>query len=151
MRRDELRHLIRAACRVTGELHVIVMGSQAILGSWKEIAAPDRVTVSNEADIAFFADPEELKADTIMGVLGLDSQFHQTFGVYADGITADSPILAPGWETRLIPLVVEEATETFVGWCLDPADLSASKMAAGRPKDHEFVAALVGAAMVDPA
>ncbi len=67
MRRDELRHLIRAACRVTGEQQVIVMGSQAILGSWKEIAAPDRVTVSNEADIAFFADPDELKADTIMG------------------------------------------------------------------------------------
>jgi hypothetical protein len=50
----------------------------------------------------------------------------------------------------LIPLVVEEASETFVGWCLDPVDLSASKMAAGRPKDHEFVAALVGAAMVNP-
>lgn len=33
MRRDELRHLIRAACRVTGEQQVIVMGSQAILGS----------------------------------------------------------------------------------------------------------------------
>lgn len=150
MRREELKHLIRAACRVTGEQQVIVMGSQAILGSWKEIAAPDRVTVSNEADIAFFADAEELKADTIMGVLGLDSQFHQTFGVYADGITTDSPILAPGWEERLIPLVAEDGNETFVGWCLDPADLSASKMAAGRPKDHEFVAALVGAAMVDP-
>ena len=90
MRRDELRHLIRAACRVTDEQHVIVMGSQAILGSWKEIAAPDRVTMSNEADIAFFNDPEEMKADTVMGVLGLDSQFHETFGVYADGITADS-------------------------------------------------------------
>lgn len=150
MRRDELRHLIRAACRVTGEQHVIVMGSQAILGSWKEIAAPDRVTMSNEADIAFFADPDELKADTVMGVLGLDSHFHETFGVYADGITADSPILAPGWETRRIPLVVEESDDTFIGWCLDPVDLSASKMAAGRPKDHEFVAALVAAAMVNP-
>ena len=96
MRRDELRHLIRAACRVTGERHVIVMGSQAILGSWKEIAAPDRVTMSNEADIAFFTDPDEIKADTVMGVLGLYSQFHETFGVYADGITADSPILCPG-------------------------------------------------------
>ena len=143
MRRDELRHLIRAACRVTDEQHVIVMGSQAILGSWKEIAAPDRVTMSNEADIAFFNDPEEMKADTVMGVLGLDSQFHETFGVYADGITADSPILCPGWPERLIPLVVEDADLVFVGWCLDPTDLCVSKMAAGRPKDHEFVEALV--------
>ena len=46
------------------------MGSQAILGRWKEVAAPDRVTMSNEADIAFFVDPEEIKADTVMGVLG---------------------------------------------------------------------------------
>ena len=150
MRRDELRHLIRAACRVTDEQHVIVMGSQAILGSWKEIAAPDRVTMSNEADIAFFNDPEEMKADTVMGVLGLDSQFHETFGVYADGITADSPILCPGWPERLIPLVVEDADLVFVGWCLDPTDLCVSKMAAGRPKDHEFVEALVAASLVDP-
>lgn len=111
MRREELRHLIRAACRVTGEQQVIVMGSQAILGSWKEIAAPDRVTLSNEADIAFFADPDEVKADTVMGVLGLDSQFHQTFGVYADGIAADSPKLPIGWVERLIPLTNASASD----------------------------------------
>ena len=150
MTREELRHLIRAACKATEEQQVIVVGSQAILATWKEIAAPERVTMSNEADIAFFVDPEELKADTVMGVLGLDSQFHETFGIYADGVTIDSPILAPGWVERLIPLTSDDHDEVFVGWCLESHDLCASKIAAGRPKDHEFVESLVRAGLIDP-
>ena len=72
------------------------MGSQAILGSWKEIAAPERATMSNEADLAFFDDPDEFKADTVMGVLGMDSQFHQTYDIYADGIASDTATLPSG-------------------------------------------------------
>jgi hypothetical protein len=105
--------------------------------------------MSNEADIAFFTDPEQLKADAIMGVLGLDSQSLETFDVYADGVTIDSPILPTGWVDRLIPLTSEDHGELFLGWCLEPHDLCASKMAAGRPKDHEFVEALVRAELVD--
>ena len=150
MRRDELRHLVRAACRATGEHQVIVMGSQAILGSWKEIAAPERATMSNEADLAFFDDPDEFKADTVMGVLGMDSQFHQTYDIYADGIASDTATLPSGWKDRLITLISHDRDEVFIGWCLDPHDLCGAKMAAGRPKDHDFVEVLVRAEMVDP-
>ena len=66
MRRSELAHLIRAACHATGEREVLVMGSQAALATWGEAAVPAQVTLSNEADIAFFHDPWELKADTVM-------------------------------------------------------------------------------------
>lgn len=150
MTRDELRHLIRAACRATGEQQVIVVGSQAVLASWREGVAPVEATMSNEADLAFFVDPDEIKADTVMGVLGLDSTFHVTFGVYADGVSSDSPVLPEGWQDRLIPLVVNDGDEVYVGWCLDPTDLCASKMAAGRAKDHQFVEALIRSCMVDP-
>jgi hypothetical protein len=39
--------------------------------------------MSNEADIAFFVDPEELKADPVVGMLGPDSQFHTRRSVSA--------------------------------------------------------------------
>ena len=103
MRRSQLAHLIRAACHATGEREVLVMGSQAALATWGEAAVPAQVTLSNEADIAFFHDPWELKADTVMGVLGQDSQFHQTYGVYADGIASDTALLPAGWVDRLVP------------------------------------------------
>ena len=35
------------------------------------------------------------------------------------------------------------------GWCLEPHDLAASKLAAGREKDYEFVGALVDADLID--
>jgi hypothetical protein len=44
MRREELKHLIPCRGRVTGEQHVIVMGSQAILGRRKEIASAQCLT-----------------------------------------------------------------------------------------------------------
>jgi hypothetical protein len=36
------------------------------------------------------------------------------------------------------------------GLCLEPHDLAASKLAAGRPKNFEFVAALLREHLVDP-
>jgi hypothetical protein len=36
MRRDQLEHAIRAACQITGQTEVIVVGSQTILGAYPE-------------------------------------------------------------------------------------------------------------------
>ena len=58
-------------------------------------------------------------------------------------------ILPPGWEQRLVTYT-SPATEPAAGLCLDPQDLVAAKLAAGRPKDFEFVAALLRAGIVDP-
>ena len=37
----------------------------------------------------------------------------------------------------------------YVGWCLDKEDLCVAKLCAFREKDQNFVAALVGAALVE--
>jgi len=37
------------------------------------------------------------------------------------------------------------------GWCLEPRDLAAAKLAAGRTKDYEFVGALLDAGLLDGA
>jgi len=46
MRRDQLEHAIRTACQIIGAESVIVVGSQAILGSVAEGALPAEATMS---------------------------------------------------------------------------------------------------------
>jgi hypothetical protein len=40
MRRDQLEHAIRTACQIIGRPEVIVVGSQAILGTFREDELP---------------------------------------------------------------------------------------------------------------
>lgn len=51
MRRAELEHLVRAACELTGDDEIIVIGSQAIHASIPEERLPRATTLSNEADL----------------------------------------------------------------------------------------------------
>lgn len=51
MRRDQLDHAIRAACQIIGRPEVIVVGSQAILGTFGEDELPRQATMSGEIDI----------------------------------------------------------------------------------------------------
>lgn len=45
MNRQQLAHLLRAACRITGDPQVLVLGSQSVLGTWDEDARRARVHV----------------------------------------------------------------------------------------------------------
>ena len=49
MRRDQLEHAIRAACHVSGDKELLILGSQAILGSHPD--APKTLRASIEVDI----------------------------------------------------------------------------------------------------
>lgn len=49
MRRDQLEHAIRAACQIIEAREVIVVGSQAILGTYSEDDLPAEATMSMEA------------------------------------------------------------------------------------------------------
>lgn len=49
MERSQLEHVIRAAADATGEMEIVVVGSQAILGSVPD--PPDALTQSMEADV----------------------------------------------------------------------------------------------------
>jgi hypothetical protein len=53
LNREQLAHVLRAASRITDDPHVVVIGSQTILGSYSEDALPPETTFSMEADIAF--------------------------------------------------------------------------------------------------
>lgn len=134
MQRHELEHLIRAASAITNDHEVVVVGSQSILGAVPN--PPDSLTVSMEADI-YPANMPEL-ADLIDGAIGEGSPFHERFGYYAQGVGPETAVLPEGWQGRLVRLQ-NQNTDLKVGLCLDPSDLCAAKLAAGRDKDWVFV------------
>jgi hypothetical protein len=51
MRRDQLEHAIRTACQIIERPEVIGVGSQAILGTFREDELPRQATMSREIDI----------------------------------------------------------------------------------------------------
>ena len=78
MRRSQLEHAICTACQVMELPSVIVVGSQAILGSYREEELPEAATMSLEVDVlADVEDPDEAAAlaDRVEGVAGELSTF----------------------------------------------------------------------------
>jgi hypothetical protein len=146
--REQLAHVLRAAARITEGAEIIVIGSQAILGSYDADHLPARVTLSIEADLAFRDDPNETKSDKVDGAIGELSAFHDTFGYYGQGVSVTTAILPAGWRERLVRFDREDAAPA-VAWCLESHDLVVSKLVAGRQKDVEFAEALISVGLVD--
>lgn len=145
MRRQDLEHIIRAAADVTGDQQIVVIGSQAILGQHPD--APLQLLLSPEADVYPLHRRDQV--DEIDGVLGEGSMFHDTHSYYAHGVGVETATLPAGWEERLVP-IQNENTRQATGLCLEKHDLVLAKLAAGREKDHRFVADALREELVDP-
>jgi len=87
--------------------------------------------------------------DQLDGALGEGSQFHETYGFYVHGVSIEAAILPRGWERRT-KKVRTPATGNATGYCLEAHDLAASKLAAFRERDREFVRLLIKEGLVDP-
>ncbi|OOG58045.1 DUF6036 family nucleotidyltransferase [Polaromonas sp. C04] len=144
MQLHQLEHLIRAAGTITDRYEFIVVGSQSILGSVER--PPFECLMSNEADL-YPKEAEEL-SDIIDGALGEGSQFHDTFGYYAQGVDSTTAILPQGWQGRLHRLQTP-STNDRIAYCIDVLDLFMAKCAANREKDREFNVVLLRAGLVD--
>jgi hypothetical protein len=143
MNREQLEHAIRAAASISGEDRIVIIGSQAILGSFP--AAPATLLTSMEADA--FPENAPEKSDIIDGCIGELSPFHETYGYYVHGVGPETAILPRRWRSRLRE-VKSPATYGSVGLCLSPPDLAVSKLLAGRPKDIAFVRTMVENVMI---
>jgi hypothetical protein len=143
MRRSELEHVIRAAAAITDQYEIMIVGSQSILGAVPE--PPAALTESMEADVYPLHRPD--LADLIDGAIGEGSPFHDRFGYYAQGVGPETATLPAGWEDRLVR-IQNPNTDLKIGFCLDPHDLAASKLAAGREKDWPFVDEMIKAGIV---
>ena len=146
MTRDQLEHAIRAACDVAEDSEVWVFGSQAILGEFPD--APEDLRASIEVDMQPKNRPD--KADLVDGALGEMSQFHKTHDFYVHGLLIDGSAYPQGWQHRAKPVVDEISTRGKIGWCVETHDLAASKLAAYREKDRDFVRILLIEGMIAP-
>jgi hypothetical protein len=149
MNRADFEHVIRAAADATGELELVAIGSQAILGQFANAPAP--LLRSQEVDLYPRKRPE--LADDIDGALGDGSRFHEAFGYFAHGVGPETPVAPSGWEDRLIPVEVPLRPGKpghATAWCLEVHDLVLSKLVAGRDKDLEFAELAIRFRLVRP-
>jgi len=75
------------------------------------------------------------------------SPFHELFGYYAHGIGPKTAMLSPDWLNRSVK-IANENTHGVEGICPCVPDLAIAKLAAGRPKDIDFVTVLLTNALV---
>ena len=134
MKRSELAHVLRASSAIANETSFVLIGSQAILLLLDE--PPPDLLRSTEIDLYPSLHPE--KSDLIDGAIGAHSTFHDTFGYHADGVGPESASLPRDWMNRAVLSYVGDVTAI----CPDLHDLTASKCAAGRPKDADYVRVL---------
>jgi hypothetical protein len=144
----QLEHAIRAACEVSGDTEVYVFGSQAILGSYRD--APPALRASVEVDMQPKNLPENW--ELIDGTLGELSDFCNVYHFYVHGLVIEEAAVLPeGWRDRTVSVSDEVGTRGCVGLCLEAHDLAASKLAAYREQDREFVTTLLVERMISPA
>lgn len=149
MDRSQLEHAIRAATEIIRHDTVVIIGSQAILGSFTEDELPLEATMSEEVDVAPMEDDDaQSLATELDAAIGEMSFFHETHGFYVQGVGMDTAVLPEGWTDRLVR-VNNANTRGRTGLCLEPHDLCAAKLIAGRAKDRVFVNALLEHGLVD--
>jgi|SRR6266853_228276 len=136
MKKQELDHVLRAAGRITGEKQFIIIGSQALHGKYPDLA--DDIVKSAEVDLLAAKNPRRTEW---LNAIGVYSQFHETFGYYADPVDEKTATLPKGWKSRLVNLPPGD-TEGVKGLCLEPHDLAIAKYVAFRDKDLVFTGEL---------
>ena len=149
MNRAQLEHVLRAAATIVDDPDLLVIGSQAILGSFADDELPPEATTSIEADLAFVVDPDGEKADRVDGAIGELSRFHESFGYYAQGVSVTTAVLPIGWQERTVVFAPTGAAPARAR-CLEPHDCVVAKLVAGREKDLAFARALLRERLVDP-
>lgn len=149
MNREQLAHVLRAAASIVDDPNILVIGSQAVLGTFDEEELPDAATASMEVDLAYFDDPTEDKSDAVDGSIGELSLFHATFGVYAQGVSLTTAVLPTGWRGRLVPWS-NRSTGQARAVFLEPHDCVVSKLVAHREKDFAFASAMLQSGLIDP-
>lgn len=145
MRRENLEQIIRACAEVAGDQEIVVVGSQAILGSFPQ--APAAMLISAEADV--YPRNDRSQADRIDSALGELTRFHAEFDFYAQLVGPETAKAPDGWEDRLVALS-NENTGGATGWCLEPHDLVLSKLVRAENKDREFAKHALAFGLVSP-
>jgi hypothetical protein len=142
VQRDQFEQLVVRAAALARRRDLVIFGSQSVHAVTRN--PPAEVLVSVECDIWLRDEPAI--AEKLVAELGKDSAFAQSTGVYVDPLPSDFPLAPTGWEDRLVAYPLGEITAR----CLEIHDLIVTKLAAGRLKDYEFIAAVLMGKLARP-
>lgn len=145
MKKQQVDHVLRAAGKIAGDDQFIIVGSQSLHGKYPDL--PDELVMSMELDL--YAKTQRANTE-LLNAIGQDSDFHRSFGYYADPVDENTAVLPKGWQGRLVNLPAGD-TEGVRGLCLDPHDLAISKYVARREKDIVFTQELARRGYLDQA
>ena len=145
MKKKHVDHVLRAAGRIVRDDQFIIIGSQALHGKFPDL--PDELVASMEVDL--YAKNWTSHTE-LLNSIGKDSDFHRTFGYYADPVDERTAVLPKGWMGRLVNLPPGD-TGGVRALCLEPHDLAISKYVARREKDIIFTRELVRRGLLNQA
>jgi len=143
--RDDLERAVRAVAEHFEAEQVFVVGSQALLVGKSDVERSLRM--SSEIDI-YPGNATEWQAsrqdsieasEEINALFGEGSTFHETHGYFIDGVDENTAKLPPGWllRSKMLEIKLQDG-RTVQAIAPEPADLIASKLARGDPKDVRF-------------
>lgn len=130
--------MLREAGKIARERDFFLFGSQSLRGLCPRY--PKEFPKTLEADLYPRRHPQAW--GLLHKQLGRGSKFFHRYGVFLDCVDPGVATLPDGWMKRLIPFRTPR-TGGVTAWCLEPNDLFASKLAAWRDKDREFLAVML--------
>lgn len=142
----ELHDALDRCNGLTGIVDFIVVGSQAILGSFAD--APSSLRTSQDIDLFPRSGATAEINRRILGAVGPESEFESEHGFYIEAV-GDWTVATSlsRWRERLVRV---DAPGGAIGWCLCPLDIAYNKAEAGREKDIAYLAELFRCGIVRP-
>ncbi len=134
--------LFDEACRLTGHLDYVVIGSLSILGTQDEDELPVEMSMSIDIDSYTKADPGRI--NDLSTALGEGSDFHRAHGYFLDPVSPSLASLPDGWQARMTCI----AQGKINLWFIDPDDAAVSKYARSQPNDSRWIRAGVLAGLI---
>lgn len=145
MRKEQFEKILNILAESSSAPEIFIVGSQALYGVLDEI--PRVAFLSNEVDVLV---SDEKTIDIIEKLVGITSEFYFEYGCYAHALDIKANLAFPqDWKTNAIVTTMMMSDIPVKCVFMSPADLCASKLAAGRKKDLEFVNWLLRESIVD--
>ena len=142
----ELRVALDRCRELTGVTDFVIVGSQAILGSFPDASAALRTSQDIDLFVKRGATAEVNKL--IYAKFGPESEFEGQEGFYIEPMGEWVMMTSlPGWAERLVKV---ESPGGAIGWCLSPLDIAYNKAEAGREKDIAYLAEMFRSGIVRP-
>lgn len=141
MEYSQLKKLIRNVVESTNKENIMLFGSQVLYAKFKNIENKN-IVKSYEADFTLYKykNKQELEdfVDLVDGANGEFSQYHQTNGFYAEGVSSFNESFPKNYKNRLVNFQYSDNPKDVVQF-MNVKDVVVMKLRRMDPKDHSFI------------